>query len=287
MLVSRDLVDNRSFKLVNTFKSAPISCHHRPSTHPVGTKPSDLPGCLANLVISSSLCAGKFSDFFLGDWILPNAQPQRVVIQVALPGFDKRHQTDDTDGFKASQVENSFLQEARFYERDLKSLQGTVIPKYYGLWLGYLPEGLGSRFNTYSKQKVLFLITECLPSSYEDMISKPSTTSSSILALSNTSNPPPLSQCPITFPLLLWLELPAGQRDCYLALHRAGIAHNAVDTKHFRCDVNGRWRVVDFSKSYPEDVRRGKRRIKKRKVVVVDPRDTHGPDVMNGPTVQT
>lgn len=40
---------------------------------------------------------------------------------------------------KALLVENRFIQEARLYESDLRPLHGTLVPKFYGLWIGEVP----------------------------------------------------------------------------------------------------------------------------------------------------
>lgn len=173
---------------------------------------------------------------------------------------------------KALLVENRFIQEARLYESDLRPLHGTLVPKFHGLWIGYRPDFAASWTNTYQNQTLLFIITEYLPSRYSNMI-KSQPASSTLIPPSNISlgDASSFPWCPTSVPQDLWPQLPAGLRDCYLALQRVRVAHNAPDRKHWRGDAEGRWRILGFSKLYPEDDP-DERPVKKRKIVRIDPR---------------
>jgi hypothetical protein len=216
-------------------------------------EPAEILACGANVTVIDLLASGKFSDFLLGDWIDQKRRVTRVVIQVARPSVTESRT-------EASPVESLFVQETKMYHRELKHLQGRIVPKCFGLWVGYVPGKSERGGNTYTNtmDKLLLLITEFVPNSYDQSVDK-----LDLIQLPTPEHsPPPEASSPIldtqlsvpaTFPPSLWSQLPPGLQECYHTISGVGINHNAHQRKHWRCDSLGRWRILDFTKATRQD----------------------------------
>ena len=148
-----------------------------------------------------------------------------VVVKLVRPGYRIRK------GLARSDVMNHILGEADLYTTNMLPLQGTVVPRFYGVWAlerePCLPSAGPAQEQTRSDS-----LSECVLTILEDVGEpfKPDHQTSRVgMAESDREM----------------------VRDAHRALHRVGVIHGEASHKmsHSRLDTAGRIRLIDFERS--------------------------------------
>lgn len=84
--------------------------------------------------VGDYLSSGRLWDVFHADLVLPSARPSLpAIIKFLVPQPGCRFDT-----YSEHEMRRAVVKEDVLYRGPLKTIQGTVVPRYYGLWAGIL-----------------------------------------------------------------------------------------------------------------------------------------------------
>jgi hypothetical protein len=121
-------------------------------THDVGLRhlrhPPTVPATLRESVkyeirLESFLSYGSLWDAYTATLVGPSTSSVELVVKVTAPIHYPRSQRDKCSEirFTSAEARQAALHEVAMYEGPLEPLQGTHVPRFYGLWSGRYPRG--------------------------------------------------------------------------------------------------------------------------------------------------